>query len=555
VGFLEVIDQSIRAENESSPPGPMDDFWYNDIGESLESDSGIRITPQSAKTISTVWKALNWWFRIYGTLPHKLYERATLLGKPAAIEAVDHPLYDIIHSAPNPGMTAADFHGFIPVDKRTWGNFYAFIQRNTFGKPVALWRIRPDYVTPKMKGRQFLYEIRGDDGLPKPFFPDEILHLPAISNDGRVGLSAVRANHNVLGWNRATVRYGGQFFNNASRPSGIISLNSPIKDKEVKKELVDNMRRSGKEAGKLLLIEGAATFTKMTLDQDEAQFILTHNLQEEDLCGIFDVFPHEVGITRNSNNSITEQLTINTVTRHLTPECVRNEQGMNLQLLSDIPSSGRGGGTERSRYFFQSEIKSLMRGDTAAQVAFLKAMRDLGIYNGDQIADFIGEQPYEGGDTRVINGAYVPLDMLREIAKRRKPGDVGAPNGPGGDPPTENKRDAAIPSKFVEVAARVRESYSFLFADAVGRVISRKKPQERAKYTPIAFRPVLSGLTHALGVKASTDFMDRYLAALSERSAVWESEAVSSEELGRAMDALIEHGKTLEYFEGRVCDA
>ena len=549
-----MIDQSIRSENESSPPGPMDDFWYNDIGSDFESDSGIRITPQGALNISTVWKCINWWFRMYGTIPHKLYERTTLMDRPSAIEAVDHPLYDIIHGAPNPGMTAADFHGFMPADKRLWGNFYAFIQRNGFGKPVALWRIRPDYVRPKLKGRQFLYEITGDDGLPKPFFPDEILHLPAISNDGRVGLSAVRSNHNVLAWNRATVRYGGQFFKNASRPSGIISTTDTLKG-DAKKDLIENLRRSGKEAGKLLLIEGAATFTKMTLDQDEAQFILTHNLQEEDICGDFDVFPHEVGITRNSNNSITEQLTINTVTRHLTPECVRNEQGMNLQLLSDLPSSGRGGSTERKRYFFQSELKSLMRGDTAAQTAFLKAMRDLGIYDGNQIADYLGDSPYEGGDIRVINGAYVPLDMLRDIAKNRRPGDVGAPNGPGGDPPTDNKQKAELPSKFAETEARVRGSYSFLFADAVGRVVSRKKPQERAKYTPIAFRPVMSGLTHALGVKASTDFMDRYLAALSERSAGWESEAVSSEELGRAMDALIEHGKTLEYFEGRICDA
>src|SRR3990167_5268280 len=131
------------------------------------------------------------------------------------------------------------------------------------------------------------------------------------------------------------------------------------------------------------------------------------------------VFPFEIGIFRDMNNSITEQATINSVTRYLAPFCVNIEQQLNLQLLSDRPSSGRGGGTERARYFFQSELKGLLRGDTAAQTSHLQAMFDRAIYSANDCRMYLGQEPFEGGDMRVINGAFVPLDKLDKIAEQR----------------------------------------------------------------------------------------------------------------------------------------
>src|SRR4051794_194978 len=124
MGLLASIVQGMRAQEDMpATPGPLDDFWYGDVGET--SDSGIRITPQGALNISTVWKCVDWWFRMYGTLPHKLFERKTVMDRPSAFEAVDHPLYDVIHASPNPDMTSEYFHGMIAADKKLWGNFYA----------------------------------------------------------------------------------------------------------------------------------------------------------------------------------------------------------------------------------------------------------------------------------------------------------------------------------------------------------------------------------------------------------------------------------------------
>ena len=101
MGILSMIDNSIRAESQSEGnehSGPLHDFWYNDTGG--ESDSGIRISEQGALKISTVFKCVDWYFRMFGSLSMKLWERTTMMGRSAQVEAVDHELYELIQYSP-----------------------------------------------------------------------------------------------------------------------------------------------------------------------------------------------------------------------------------------------------------------------------------------------------------------------------------------------------------------------------------------------------------------------------------------------------------------------
>src|SRR3990167_2217217 len=228
MGILAAFAPQIRASTEGNEhSGPLHDFWYNEAG--AESDSGIPISESGALKISTVWKCIEGWFRMYGTLPHKLFERVTLFDRPAQIEAIDHHLYELIHDAPAPGMSAAMWHGLIASDVKGRGNFYAAIVRDEFARVLWLPRIRPDYVRPAVENKQLWYFIRGDDGREVKFYPDEILHIYGMGFDGIQGYSPTKMQMNLLGWNRGTQRYGGSFIKNASRPSGIVSPDNPIK--------------------------------------------------------------------------------------------------------------------------------------------------------------------------------------------------------------------------------------------------------------------------------------------------------------------------------------
>lgn len=526
MGLLAAIDQQIRASAEGNEhSGPLHDFWYNDTGES--SDSGIQITEKGALRISTVWKCVDWWYRMYGTLPHKLFERTTMFGKSAQVEAVDHRLHELIHTAPSPGMSSAEWHGLIAADLKTRGNFYAAIVRDEFARILWLPRLRPDYVRPAVEDKKFWYFIKGDDGREVKFYPDEVLHIRGMGFDGMVGYSPVTMQMNLLGWNRATQRYGAQFFKNASRPSGLVELTNGIKP-ERRTEIIEALRASGRDAGKLVLIEGATKFHKMTLDQDEAQFLLTYQQQEEDIAGLFGVSPHEIGINRNINNSITEQQTINSVTRSLNPFTVSVEQQMDLQLLSTRSSSGVGGSTERKRYFFQSNLKGLLRGDTAAQTAHIIAMRDRGIYDGNDCAAYLGNPAFEGGDIRVINRAYGPLDMIDKWS-------MTSQNNPPAKP-----QDSDSASDTSDTKKALAMCFRATMRDAVGRTCSRKK--DRELFAATAFRSVIEGIAGILNVAADGGFINGYLDALGKRSQDWkeaQAEAITDIEMERIINVLL----------------
>jgi len=514
-----------RAETYADPYDRDNPNWLQRFltgGE--ESDSGIAVNESTAIKNPIIWKCVNWRAKMFGMLPKKLKERTELFGRPAQIEAQNHPLFPLLHTAPNPTITSAAWFGLISADLHLWGNSYALIERGSAtGRIRALWRLRPDMVRVCVEYSEIVYYVRDDHGGEKRFGTGDILHIRGLGFDGIQGYSPIRMMMQTIGWSGAARRYGAQFFKKASRPSFLAIAPAAIGDPKKKQELIKALTMSGREAGQGLLIEGAMEIKPLTMPQDEAQFVETIQMQDEDIAGVMEVKPHEIGIMRNMTNNNVEQETISSVTRCLQPFAIGVEQWLDLQLLSDAPSSGRGGGTERDRFFVQCELKVLLRGDTAAQTAHIIAMRDRGIYSGNDCADYLGLPSFEGGDVRVINRAYGPIDMIREwsMTSQNNP-----PSTTGGNGNSDSAEGA-------------KSSFSRIFRDAVGRTINRK--QDRHGFVVMTFEPILSGIAANLNVDDPV-FITGYLGAMGERSATWDkdnADRISTEELTRVVDALI----------------
>ena len=201
------------------------------------------------------------------------------------------------------------------------------------------------------------------------------------------------------------------------------------------------------------------------------------------------------------------------------PFSVNVEQQMNLQLLSDVPSSGRGGGTERARYFFQSELKGLLRGDTAAQTAHILNMIDRGVYSQNDARDYLGQAPYEGGDRYWVNGAYVPIDRVDDVLDKRGPG-------------------TSIPAPGANATA----TFSGIFRDAIGRVMNRK---DRSAAVYAVFSPIVSSVAQYVDpLTRFAEIQSDYLGALAQRARDWQdADAVVIAELERLIAAIIEKGR------------
>ncbi len=544
MGLLATLDRSIKNASYIDREGWFAD-WLRGNDRDEASDSGISITPKNGIQLSTVYKCVNWRANQFGMLPKKINERVQMFGRMAQQPAPTHPLYRIVHTNPNPMITAKAYFGIVSADLHLWGNSYAYIERgaNT-GRLRNLWRFRPDMVRIEQDKDTGALTYCISNGGPEEKFPSyEVLHIRGLGFDGIQGYSPIHLMRNLLGWNAATTRYGAQFFKNASRPSGLISLPAgATMKKEVKDALLENLSKSGREAGKLLLIEGALEYKPLTMPQDDAQFIETTEHQEEDIIGVMGVPQHKVQVLRRSTNNNIEQQGIEAVTDCLQPLCCEVEQWMNLQLLSGDPSSGRGGGTERDRYFMECELKALLRGDTKAQTDHVVAMIQTGVYSQNMALDYLGETPFAGGEDHWMNLAYGTMDEIKKLlaTKSEPEPDANDPNEPA-EPP---EPPANVLQR--EIVARFSKAYGRIFRDTVGRVASKGKLTEREKSAIASFRAPFEGLAEGLQVKLDDDFTERYLCSLSKRAATWGDAAgwdrITRDELDRAIKAILGGG-------------
>jgi HK97 family phage portal protein len=518
MGILSTIDRQIRAETIM-----QDGSWRSHpLFDGYESESGIRVNERTGIRNPTVWACVRWRGHQFAMLPKKVNENVEMQGRMTLRPAPKHPLYRIISSTPNPTIDTFGYFALLSADLDLWGNHYSVIERgSSTGRLRALWRIRPDMVRIEQDDDGSLtYCVQDDKGGEQRFSSARILHIRGLGFDGIRGYSPIRMMMNTIGWSEAAQRYGNSFFKNASRPSGIISTDMPVK-KEVKPEIIEALRASREKVGSLILIEGATKYHPLSMPNDEAQFLETLQYQEEKICGIMETPQHKVQILRRSTNNNIEHQAIEAVTDCLQPLCVRVEKAFEHQLLSDEPSSGLGGGTERDRYSMQCELKGLLRGDTAAQTAHLQAMFDRGIYSGNDCADYLGNAPFEGGDQRFINRAYGPLDMAAEWSKVSQNNPSPAEPDPGKGE-TEKKAQAFFP----------------LFRDCVGRTINRR---DREKAADAIFRPILCSMAQALDATVGDSFLDRYLAAIGKRAAGWDegkADEITSTEFERAVNEL-----------------
>jgi HK97 family phage portal protein len=499
-------------------------------GEDMRSASGIRISERTALTVSDVLKCVRVRAESFAILPKKIYQRATILGRESREEARKHPLFHVIHDEPNPLHTSYVFFELMSQHLDTWGNFYAYIERgkNT-GLIRALWPLQPHNVRIDIVNGQMLYYVtnvlEGGASIEKPFYPDEILHIKGLGYDGVVGYSPIRLQMDALGWAKATERYSARFFANSARPSGILSTEGPLSP-EQKKDLKESFQafHSGSEnAARIALIEGNVTWSGLTLPQNEAQFLETRKFQRTDIAGMYRVPVFMIGDSDPVSDNNVEHMGIQATTWMVQPAAERCEQELDRQLLSP---------KEKGTFFFEFELKALMKGDLAARTSHYEKMVGNGMYcQNDALAEE-NMPPFQGGDTHWMPLNYAPIDQLVKMAAATQ----AAPD------PAQAMKDSIL----AELQARFRSAYRSSFRDAIGRALPRK---DRESSVPLLFRHLIVGLASGLNVSIDDNFRDDYLRALGKRSTEWTestAERDADTEVNRAVKTIAERSQREE---------
>lgn len=124
------LEQRAKKYAIGHPRDPVVAEWL----ASGDSVAGVSITERNAQAVSSVYAAVQLLSRSQAMLPWITYKRM----RKGKRRATEHPVYRLLHTAPNPFMTSFTFRRVLMEHVLLWGNAYAEIQRSGSGEPAAL---------------------------------------------------------------------------------------------------------------------------------------------------------------------------------------------------------------------------------------------------------------------------------------------------------------------------------------------------------------------------------------------------------------------------------
>ena len=135
--------------------------------------AGIPVSPGNAETISTVFSCVQSIAETIGGLPLLLYHNGANGDRE---RAADHPLYRVLHDAPNERQTALEFREQLTAHVLLWGNGYAEIHSDAAGNVTALEPIHPRNVTVlRLPSGRIRYDVADPDtGRVRPLLAEAV---------------------------------------------------------------------------------------------------------------------------------------------------------------------------------------------------------------------------------------------------------------------------------------------------------------------------------------------------------------------------------------------
>lgn len=367
--------------------------------------SGEVINEFTALNYSAVFNAVSLIAGTVSTLPLRLNRKQGS----KTIQADNKPLYRVLHDEANEYMTAQAFRETMMGHVLLWGNAYAEKITNRMGEVVALWPITPNRVKVGMVGGNLIYEIKVNNEtiiLPR----DKVLHVPGLGFDGFQGYSVVAMARKSIGLGMAMETFGSLYFGNGTHPGIIVSHPGVLKDPS---KLRDSLTAAYSGLGKshrLMLLEEGMKAEKVTIPNDDSQFLESRQFQIPEIARWFNIPPHKLkDLTKSSFNNI-ESEQISFVTDSILPWLVRLEQNLNMQLLGQNEKI-------REKLYFKHVVEGLLRGDAASRASFYASMFNIGALSINEIREREDFDPIEGGDKHFVQ---LNMTVLEDVGKEQE---------------------------------------------------------------------------------------------------------------------------------------
>jgi len=377
------------------------------------SAAGKPVSPRTAVQMTAVYACVRVIAETVASLPLHIYESSDQGNR----KAVEHPLYRVLHNAPNTEMTSFVWRETMLSHLLLWGNAYSQIVRNGRGKVIGLYPLLPDQMEVDRDAlSRLLYTYTTREQKTVNLRQEDVLHIPGLGFDGIMGYSPVALEQNAIGLGIAAEEFGSRFFANGATPSGVLTHPNTVKNPKALRESWNAAYGSSSNAGKMAILEEGMKFERISMPNNEAQFLETRKFQVAEICRIYRVPPHLVGDLEHATFSNIEHQSISFAMHTIRPWLVRIEQALNKALFEEY---GEG------RFYAQFNIDGLMRGSYKERMEGYAIARQNGWMSANDIRELENMNPLsdaDGGNAYLCNGNMIPISAAQTAARKETEG-------------------------------------------------------------------------------------------------------------------------------------
>jgi HK97 family phage portal protein len=377
-----------------------------------ETDAGVRVSPETSLQTIVVLRCATLIAGAAASLPIDVFERKGNKRTPRP----DHPVERLLDSVPNFEMSSMDFRTQQWLSFLLWGNAYSHIvRRSDDGKPIGLWPLFPHRMEVKRNvAGDLVYRYSADDGVTE-YTARDILHVRWYSLDGLMGLSAIEQACHGVGLHRATEKSASKLFKNGLLTNMQLKIPAVLKQPQVdelKKRLGENYGGAD-NASKVYLAEGGSELSPITIKPSDAQFLEQRGYNDVQICMLFGVPPHMVGLTEKSTSwgtGIAEQKQ-GFLDFTVSPMLTFFEKAYERCLLTD----------KEQGLYIKHNTKAFLRSDLKSRMEAYEIGIRSGMYSPNYCLALEDEDGYPGGDVHVMQSQMLPVEMLGKITQPSRP--------------------------------------------------------------------------------------------------------------------------------------
>lgn len=351
-----------------------------------QSNAGVPVNETTALALSAVFRAVSIISGTIASLPMPTIRTLNNGTREVTGSFLDNPA--------GPGsLTPFEWKELALIHLLLHGNAYLLHIYNGAGALAGLWPVHPlavsitlDFVRRPLDGKVFTVTL--DDGTTRQFTSDDLTHVPALSTDGRQGLSPMAIARNSLGTAIAGDRSAARMFANGALITGIVTPEEDITEAEAT-VIKDGLRAKmlGTEnAGDIAVINRKLKFTPWSLSAEDAQFIQSRQFQIEEIARWYGVPPHLLMQTEKQTSwgtGIAEQ-NAGLARYSLMPWTIRLEQRLTLLLTG--------------RRVVEFDFTGLERPSPVDEINLLIQQVDAGLMTVNEARRIRHLPPVDGGD-------------------------------------------------------------------------------------------------------------------------------------------------------------